>query len=920
MLPEERARKIIDKQLTNVGWDIVSRNEYVPKSTSAVKEALMKGNKESDYLLFVDDKAIAVVEAKKEDDPLGPEVEKQAEDYARGPQSWYGLWYEGLIPLVYMANGKKIYFKNLLMDPDGDYVELSEMHSPKKMLSLINKVSDYGALPRLEKRGLRDCQYNAEIELEKSIKSGKKKNLVVLATGSGKTYLASLASYRMLNYTATNRILFLVDRNNLGRQAEAEFSQFDRTEGQQEMSSLYEIKRLKKESDIKADIVISTVQKLYAVLTGQKLSDDSEDAEDEQTTADEEKDANEVITLGNDLKLPPDYFQLIIVDECHRSIYGKWKAVLDYFSSATIMGLTATPTPEAYAYFNNNVIEEYTYDESVVDGVNVPSRVYRIATEITEHGGAIKSGTTIIETSRKSDQTTAYVAEQRVDYNNTQLDRSVVNRDQIRTVLLAYKNAIYEELYPEREKNWAYIPKTLIFAKDDNHASEIVEGVKDVFKDEFENNECPEHFVQKITYSSGDSNGLIRALRTEKDFRIAVTVTLVATGTDVRPLEVVLFMKDVRSDVLYTQMKGRGCRVISDDKLREVTPNADTKECYYIVDGVGVTEHEKVIPHPIINQGPGKKVLSFEHLLEHLAHNEVSDENLWLLRDYCSTINRRYENNILFGKHLDYFITTYGFAPRTIAGNVQQATDEGILLKYKYIDPSHDNTRRMDLIRDLISNTAARNKLLEMQRGYIVITGEDPDAVIYAGFSKETAKAFIDNFENYLNENKDSIEALRIIYNSEDTIITHSMLNELRDRLLSESRQYGVYQIWKNYKVLDTYGNVDELDVKNNVNALTNLIQIVRYAYKKNQKLTSMVKGYAKRFNLYCGQQQRVLTKEQVEIMHQVAEFIINDGAISVQELNEIDTDLWRKGVTNFGGNLLAEEMQALSKFLLKVA
>ncbi len=920
MLPEERARKKIDKQLIDAGWDIVSRNEYVPKSTSAVKEALMKGNKESDYLLFVDDKAIAVVEAKKEDDSLGPEVEKQAEDYARTPQNWYGLWYKGLIPLVYMANGRKIYFKNLLNDPDGDYVEISEMHSPKKMLSLINQKSDYGALPRLEKTGLRDCQYDAEIGLEKSIKEGKKKNLVILATGSGKTYLACLASYRLLNYTATNRVLFLVDRNNLARQAEAEFSQFDRTEGQQEMSSLYEIKRLKKESDIKADIVISTIQKLFAVLTGQTLFDDNEDAEDEQTTADEEKDEKEVISLGNDLKLPPDYFKLIIVDECHRSIYGKWKAVLDYFSDATIMGLTATPTPEAYAYFDKNVIEEYTYDESVVDGVNVPSRVYRISTEITEHGGAIKSGTRFIETSRKSGQTISYVAEQSVDYDTTQLDRSVVNRDQIRKVLLAYKNAVYEELYPERDKNWAYVPKTLIFAKDDNHASEIVEGVKDVFKDEFDNNECPEHFVQKITYSSGDSNGLIRALRTEKDFRIAVTVTLVATGTDVRPLEVVLFMKDVRSDVLYIQMKGRGCRVISDDKLREVTPNADTKECYYIVDGVGVTEHEKIIPHPVINQGPGKKVLSLEHLLEHLAHNEVSDENLWLLRDYCSTINRRYENNALFGKHLDYFITTYGFAPKTIAGNIQQATDDGILLKDKYIDPSHDNTRRMSLINDLISNTAARKKLLEMQRGYIVSTGEDPDAVIYAGFSKETAKTFIDSFENYLNENKDSIEALRIIYNSEDTIIMHSMLSELRERLLSESRQYGVYQIWKNYEVLDTEGNVDELDVKTNVNALTNLIQIVRYAYKKNQKLTSLIKGYAKRFNLYCGQQQRVLTKEQVDIMHQVAEFIINDGALSLEELNEIDTDLWRKGVTSFGGKMLAEEMQALSRFLLKVA
>ena len=234
---------------------------------------------------------------------------------------------------------------------------------------------------------------------------------------------------------------------------------------------------------------------------------------------------------------------------------------------------------------------------------------------MTEHGGTIDPGSKIGEYNRISRESTSYVAEQRVDYDNMQLDRSVVNKDQIRKVLTAYKNAIYEDLYPEREKNWAYIPKTLIFAKDDNHASEIVEAVKDVFKNEFEDNKVPEHFVQKITYSSEDSNGLIRDLRTEKDFRIAVTVTLVATGTDVRPLEIVLFMKDVRSDVLYTQMKGRGCRTISEDKLREVTPNAIIKECYYIIDAVGVTEHEKIIPHPVIDSKPGKKILSLELLL-----------------------------------------------------------------------------------------------------------------------------------------------------------------------------------------------------------------------------------------------------------------------------------------------------------------
>ena len=915
MLPEEKARVKIDKQLRNVGWDIVSRNEYLPNSTVAVKEALMVGNTESDYLLFIDGKAIAVVEAKREENPLGDDVKKQAEDYAVSPQSWYALWFEKLIPLVYMANGNKVYFKNMLVE-DSEYEELSQMHSPKKMLQIVGKKSEYGALPLLEKRGLRDCQYNAEIKFEESLKLGNKKNLAVLATGSGKTYLACLASYRLLNYTSTKRILFLVDRNNLARQTETEFSLFDRTENQMRMGDLYTINRLKKETDIKSDIVISTIQKLFAVLTGQDIQEGNEDAEDEIAKNAEEKDNNEVVELGDDLKLPPDYFQLIIVDECHRSIYGKWKKVLDYFSSATVLGLTATPTPEAYAYFNNNIIEQYTYDDSVVDGVNVPPRIYRIITDITEHGGTIEKGSKVIETAKRSGKSETHNAQTTVEYGSTELDRSIVNKNQIREVLMAYKKAIYEDLYPEREKKWEYIPKTLIFAKSDSHATDIVEIAQEVFKTEFENDELPENFVQKITYSSGDSNALIRDLRTEKDFRIAVTVTLVATGTDVKPLEVVLFMTDVHSDVLYTQMKGRGCRVISDDKLKEITPNADTKECYYIVDAVGVTESEKNIPKPGAGQGL-KRALSLEHLFERLAHNEVSDDNLMLLRDYCSIINRRYEESVLFSRHLDYFITNYGFAPRKLANDINTAFAEGTLVEY--IGPSHDNTERMALVYCLIGNLQARNKLLEMQRGYMV-ESDDRDKVLYAGFSKESARTYIENFEKYLEDNKDSIEALRIIYNSEDIVITHEMLIELRDRLLVESRQYGVYQIWKNYKILDEQGDVEVLDGKENVNALTNLIQIVRYAYKKNSKLTSLINGYAQRFTLYCGQAQRVLTEDQKDIMQQIAEYIINDGAITVMELNEADTELWKRAVKSFGGAALASEIQTLSKFILKVA
>lgn len=915
MLPEEKARVKIDKQLRNAGWDIVSRNEYLPNSTVAVKEALMVGNTESDYLLFIEGKAIAVIEAKREENPLGDEVKKQVENYAVSPQAWYALWFEKLIPLVYMANGNKIYFKNML-NQNSRYEELSKMHSPKKMLQIVQKKSEYGALPLLEKRGLRDCQYKAELEFEESLKHGKKKNLAVLATGSGKTYLACLASYRLLNYTSTRRILFLVDRNNLARQTEIEFSLFDKTEKQQKMGVLYSINRLKKETDIKSDIVISTIQKLFAVLTGQAIQDGNEDVEDEIIKNDEEKDSNDIIELGDNLQLPSDYFQFIIVDECHRSIYGKWKKVLDYFSSATVLGLTATPTPEAYAFFNNNIIEQYTYDDSVVDGVNVPPRIYRIITDITAHGGTIERGSKVGETAKRTGKFETHTVQTTVEYGSVELDRSVVNKNQIKEVLMAYKRAIYEDLYPEREKKWEYIPKTLIFAKDDNHATEIVDIAKEVFKTEFDNDELPENFVQKITYSAGNSNVLIRDLRTEKDFRIAVTVTLVATGTDIKPLEVVLFMKDVHSDVLYTQMKGRGCRVISDDKLKEVTPNADTKECYYIVDAVGVTESEKHIPKPSLGSGSNKH-LSLEHVLERLAHNELSDDNLILLRDYCSTINRRYEESVLFGRHLDYFVTNYGFTPRKLANDITSALVEGTLMEY--VSPSHDNTARRALVYCLIGNLQARNKLLEMQRGYM-IESDDKDQVLYAGFSKESAKTYIENFEKYLEEHKDDIEALRIIYNSEDTIITHDMLMELRDRLLSESRQYGVYQIWKNYKLLDEQGDVEILDGKANVNVLTNLIQIVRYAYKKNQKLTSLINGYAQRFSLYCGRAQRVLTEDQKDIMKQIAEYIINDGAISAMELNETDTELWKRAVKSFGGVTLASEIQTLAKFILKVA
>ena len=919
MLPEEKARIKIDEQLTSAGWEVVTRFEYNRKNPSAIVEASMSGRKESDYLLFIDNKAIAVVEAKRAERNLDEIVAQQAENYTLNPQSWYGFWLnENKVPLVYLANGETILFKNML-SPDSEYQQIDKMHTPKEMLRMIGQSSELGALPVIEKNGLRDCQYRAEVNLEASFKEGKKKALAVLATGSGKTYLACLASYRFLEYTpSTKRILFLADRNNLANQAKTEFCLFDRTETGQQLKDLYAITRLKKEDDIKGDIVISTIQKLYAVLTGQTLSDCDEDSEDELDQADREKHSKEIIALGNDLKLPPDYFQFIIVDECDRSIYGRWRAVLDYFNSARILGLTATPTEEAYAFFDNNVVEHYSYDDSVVDGVNVPKRIYRIATKKSIHGGEINEGDEITEISRRTGKATTFESSKNIDYSPNALDRSIVNVSQIETVLREYRDSIYTQMYPERLSehefdNWRYIPKTLIFAKDDNHADQIVEIAKKVFAEKFDNGQLPENYVRKITYSAGDSNALIRDFRVEKDFRIAVTVTLVATGTDIRPLEVVFFMRDVNSEVLYTQMKGRACRCISDDKLKEVTPNAQTKECYYIVDAVGVTEHEKDIPQRAIGQ---ERTLSLGHLLERLTHGDASDENLRLLRDYCASIHRRYENNALHGHHLSKFIEEFGFAPRTLANNIEKALQKGLP---EFIDSSHDNTERMLLIECLIDNVSAKKYLLEMQRGYITII-DDQDEVLYSDFSKETALDFKEAFEKYLNENKDRIEALRIIYNSEDTVITHSMLVDLRDKLLSENHSYTPYNIWRNYKLLDENGRVDEFDMKQNIRALTHLIQIVRFAYRKTARLTSLFSGYVQRFNLYCGQAQRQLTDEQKSLMREIADFVVSEGAITIGELNEYYPDLWRRGITSFGGKALNQEMQTLSNFILKAA
>ena len=627
MKPEEKARVKIDQWLTEAGWKVINRDEFEADSNAvAVREALLKGNKEADYFLFINGMAVGVLEAKREEIDVAQQIVcEQAEGYARGVPSYYTA-YQKPLPFIYTSNGKHHYCRDY-RQKDSTYEEISVMHKPKKLAELLGIEDPFAGLPTLNPKGLRACQYEAITGLEKSFRNGQNRALMLLATGAGKTYTACLASYRMLAYTKMRRVLFLVDRNNLGKQAEGEFGTFRLTENGDAFNTIYSVNRLKS-AKIPSDsnVVISTIQRLFSLLKGEDITDTDDDDADNTTSE---------VVLPENPNLPHDFFDLIIIDECHRSIYGNWRKVLEYFDTAKLIGLTATPIPETMAFFNNNRVVNYTLEQSIIDGVNVDHRVYRIKTQATEEGGAIREGDKLRRVTCYTGKVEQILNKETKNYSKTELNRSVINPAQIKLILQTYKDAVYRDMFndPQREPNFDYLPKTLIFALNEAHATNIVKIAKEVFGRE------DDRYVQKITYSVGDSNELIRQFRNDKDFRIAVTCTLVATGTDVKPLEVVMFMRDVESAPLYTQMKGRGVRTIGDEQLRNVTPNAFSKDCFFLVDAVGVTEHEHTIPTQV--EGPDEPVVTLETLLERISHGFLPDNYLKRLAATLSRIHNK---------------------------------------------------------------------------------------------------------------------------------------------------------------------------------------------------------------------------------------------------------------------------------------
>src|SRR6266481_5485377 len=566
--PEALARQNIDQLLTDAGWVVQSRKDadLTAGRGVAIREFPMKpGFGEADYLLYVDSQAVGVVEAKKEGSTLtGFEI--QTAKYSEGLP-------DGLpaprrpLPFCFQSTGVETRFTNLL-EPDAASRNVFSFHRPETLAEWLNdELAQPGStvkarirqVPPLAEQGLRPAQIRAIKNLELSLGQGKPRALIQMASGGGKTFTACNFIYRLIKYGGAKRVLFLVDRSNLGRQTLKEFQNFRTPEEQRLFTELYNVQHLQSNKlDSVSKVCISTIQRLYSMLQGQEELDPSLE---EQAGFTLETLQREPTPVAYNPNIPAETFDFIVTDECHRSIYNLWRQVLEYFD-ASLIGLTATPSKQTLGFFNQNLVMEYKFEQAVADGVNVDFDLYTIRTLISEHGSNINAGYYVDFRDRESRRIRFAKADQDIQYDADELDRRVVAKDQIRTIIRTFKDRLFTEIFPGRTD----VPKTLIYAKDDSHADDIVQIIREEFG---KGND----FCQKITYRTGTarivtmvpgpdgkpiekitykSSGLqpehlLSSFRNSYNPRIVVTVDMIATGTDVKPLEIVFFMRDVKS-------------------------------------------------------------------------------------------------------------------------------------------------------------------------------------------------------------------------------------------------------------------------------------------------------------------------------------------------------------------------------------
>lgn len=868
--PEQLARDIIDSALLRSGWIIQDKDKINLNVSSGivVRYYLTQDGKETDYVMFLDKKPVGVIEAKREEEGVRMTVhESQSEEYATSKLKYLN---NDPLPFVYESTGEVTRFTDF-RDPKPRSRPVFTFHRPetfrlwlKKEKSLRNSLNDIPVLPN---EGLRECQILAINKLEKSFKEYKPKALIQMATGSGKTYTAITSIYRLLKFTEAKRILFLVDTKNLGEQAEQEFMSYLPVDDNRKFTELYGVHRLK--SSFVPDnshVYISTIQRLYSILKETELD---ETAEEENPN--ESWQPKEPMPVVYNQKIPIEFFDFIVIDECHRSIYNLWMQVLQYFDSFQI-GLTATPDNRTYGYFNQNIVSEYNHEQAIADGVNVGHDVYLIETKVTQQGATIEKGEYIERREKLSRRKRWEMQDENESYGANQLDKDVVNPNQIRLIVKTFKEMLPEIFKNENrvdENGMFEVPKTLIFAKTDSHADDIINIVREEFGE-------GNSFCKKITYKNTDEDpkSVLAQFRNDYLPRIAVTVDMIATGTDVRPLECLLFMRDVRSRNYFEQMKGRGTRIISLDDLRKVTPTAKfTKDHFVIVDAVGVTKSCKTDSRPL-EKKPG---IPLKDLLNAVTVGN-RDEDL-----FSSLANRliRLEKQITEKEKETFAEMTNGKSLNEVVKDLLNAYNpdviddlkakvetelagESPLKKEEAFNKLHDELKEKaaDVFTGELSNYIDNVRRAHEQT--IDIT--NPDTLLNQGWatdSKEKAQNLVVDFKTWIEQHKNEITALQIFYSQpfRRRELTYKMIQEVIEKLKLDKPLLAPLQVWRAYEHLEKVTGKP-------LSELIALVSLIRRVSGIDEALTSYDKTVDRNFQNWVFKKQAGATKFNEEQMH----------------------------------------------------
>ncbi|WP_289064187.1 DEAD/DEAH box helicase family protein [uncultured Zobellia sp.] len=926
--PEQIARDKIDDMLRLANWVVQSKSKVDLSANKgvAVREYQTDVGP-ADYVLFVDRKPVGIIEAKREDEGHRlTVVEEQSANYANAKLKYLN---NDPLPFVYESTGTITRFTDY-RDPKPRGRNVFSFHKPETIADWLKKGQSLRkrllSMPALDETGLRPAQIVAVNNLEYSFKKNRPKALIQMATGAGKTFTAATFVYRLLKHADAKRILFLVDTKNLGEQAEQEFMTFQPNDDNRKFTELYNVQRLSS-SYIASDsqVCISTIQRLYSILKGEELDESAElDNPNENSWLQNKMAKNKAVPVEYTPKVPIEQFDFIVIDEAHRSIYNLWKQVLDYFD-AFLIGLTATPDKRTFGFFEENVVSQYTYEESVTDGVNVPYDVYTIETEISQNGETIKAGWFVDRRDKLTRKKRWQQEDEDTEYKRNDLDKKVVNPSQIRNIIREYKKALKTTIYPNRiDENGEYeVPKTLVFAKTDSHADDIIKIIRKEFD---EGND----FCKKVTYKiEEDPKSVLNRFRNSYYPRIAVTVDMIATGTDVKPLEVLLFMRDVKSINYFEQMKGRGTRTINSDSLQLVSKTAKTKTHFVIVDAVGATKSKKTDSRPLER----KKSVPMKDLLGAITMG-VADEDLFL-----SLANRliRLEKQITEKEKDRLLEFSGGKNLKQITKELITAFDQDEIETKAQLEidkiPVQDQT---PALKEDAFGKAQEELILEASKTFNgelndyldnvrkqheqIIDSVNIDTVTKSEWettSVDKATEIVKDFTEYLEANKDEIKALSIFYNQpyNRREITFKMIKDVMEKLQLEKPLLAPESIW------NAYASLEDVKSKQPKDELTALVSLIRRACGIDSELKAYDSTIEANFNKWIfkqhtGQHNR-FTQEQLDWLRMIKDHVVSSYHIEIDDLDYTPFDA--KGGKGKMYQLFGKEMNTIINELNEV-